>query len=174
MELKSSGARNRVWVRALWQGVSILLIALCCGAAINLFRSNRMALFADWSPEARLTTDQGESMAVTLEEARRLCASQKAVFVDARSDQDYRQGHILCARNLPLKDMDKHLDVVLAGVSLEETIVVYCDGEDCMLSEDLAKELYFRGYDNVKVLVNGWTRWLDAGLPTGQHEDGSS
>jgi 3-mercaptopyruvate sulfurtransferase SseA len=43
--------------------------------------------------------------------------------------------------------------------------VTYCDGETCSLSEDLAKELMAMGYKQVKVLLNGWTRWNEAGLP---------
>jgi 3-mercaptopyruvate sulfurtransferase SseA len=44
-------------------------------------------------------------------------------------------------------------------------IVTYCDGETCSLSEDLARELVSMGYEKVRVLSNGWTRWREAGLP---------
>ena len=33
------------------------------------------------------------------------------------------------------------------------------------LSEYLAKELLSIGYKKVQVLLNGWTRWQEAGLP---------
>lgn len=116
----------------------------------------------DWSAEGRIA----QSMVITLAEARKFCESRSAIFMDARSLEDYREGHILRARNLPMKDVDEHFDSAMAGINLEETIIVYCDGEECSLSEELAKELFFRGYENVKVLVNGWSRWVEAGLPT--------
>lgn len=141
---------------------AIAFLAIAAGLAVNHIRSDRLPLISDWSPKDRLA----KSMAITLEEARRFCESGSAIFVDARSLEDYREGHILCARNLPLKDVDERLDSAMAGVPLEETIVVYCDGEECSLSEELAKELFFRGYENVRVLVNGWSRWLEAGFPT--------
>ena len=145
----------------------ITLFAALLGLLVNQFRSDPIALFADWSIEARLAENPGEFMLVTLEEARRLCASKKAVFIDARTSEAYRQGHILCAQNLPWETMEEHMDRATAEIPPEETIIVYCDGEDCMLSEYVARELFYRGYYHVKVLVNGWTKWLEAGLPIG-------
>jgi 3-mercaptopyruvate sulfurtransferase SseA len=161
----------RIWFHTSRQGIWIVLLAVLFGLLVNQFRSDGVALFADWSIEARLAETPGEFTLVSLEEARNLCGSKKAVFVDARTSEDYRQGHILCAQNLPWESMEEHLDRVAASIPPEEIIIVYCDGEDCMLSEYVARELFYRGYDHVKVLVNGWTRWLEAGLPVGP-EDG--
>jgi 3-mercaptopyruvate sulfurtransferase SseA len=46
------------------------------------------------------------------------------------------------------------------------TIITYCDGESCELSHELALFLKEMGFANVRVLVNGWTVWQQAGLPT--------
>jgi len=151
-----------IWRKAFLQAFSIVFLAVAVGLIVNHFRSDRVPLIGDWSPEGRLA----KNMVITLEEARGFCESRSAAFLDARSFDDYREGHILCARNLPLKDVDERLESAMAGIPLEETIVVYCDGEECSLSEELAKELYFRGYENVRVLVNGWSRWVEAGFPT--------
>ncbi|MBN2031812.1 MAG: rhodanese-like domain-containing protein [Deltaproteobacteria bacterium] len=157
----------RIWFHSWRQGIWIFLIAMLLGLGFNELRSDGVALFADWSTEARLAEDPGEFTLVSLEEARMLCSMKNAVFVDARTSEAYRQGHILCAQNLPWESMEEHMDRITAGIPLEETIIVYCDGEDCMLSEYVARELFYRGYDNIKVLVNGWTKWLEAGLPIG-------
>ena len=169
--LKKSRFNMKRWFRPWRQAVWIILLATLLGLLVNEFRSDRIALFADWSLEARLIEEPGEFMLVSLEEARRLCSSKNAVFIDARTSEAYKQGHILCAKNLPRESMEEHMDRMTAEIPLEETIVVYCDGEDCMLSEYVARELFFMGYDHVKVLVNGWTKWLEAGLPLGP-EDG--
>jgi rhodanese-related sulfurtransferase len=157
----------RIWFHTSRQGIWIVLLAMLLGLLVNQFRSDGVALFADWSTEARLAENPGEFSLVSLEEARKLCGSKKAVFVDARTSEAYRQGHILCAQNLPWETMEEHMDRMTADIPPEETIIVYCDGEDCMLSEYVARELFYRGYDKVKVLVNGWTKWLEAGLPIG-------
>jgi rhodanese-related sulfurtransferase len=157
----------RIWFHTSRQGIWILLLAMLLGLGVNEFRSDGVALFADWSIEAGLAENPGEFALVSLEEARKLCASKKAVFIDARTFEAYRQGHILCAQNLPWETMEELMDGVTAQIPLDETIIVYCDGEDCMLSEYVARELFYRGYEHVKVLVNGWTKWLEAGLPIG-------
>ncbi|RJR43190.1 MAG: rhodanese-like domain-containing protein [Desulfobacteraceae bacterium] len=151
-----------IWLRALLQACSILFLAVGVGLVVNYFRADRLPLIGDWSPEGRLAKE----MVIALDEAGRLHESGSAVFVDARSPEEYREGHILGARNLPLKDVEVRFEPVMSGVPMEQTIVVYCDGDECSLSEEVAKELYFRGYENVKVMVNGWTRWVDAGFPT--------
>ena len=154
--------KGKIWRRALLQACSIGLLAIGVALIVNHFRADRLSLIGDWSPEGRLAKE----MVISLDEARKLCDSRNAVFVDARSLEEYLEGHILCARNFPLKDVDERFESVMSGIPLEQTIVVYCDGDECSLSEEVAKELYFRGYENAKVLVNGWTRWVEAGLPT--------
>jgi rhodanese-related sulfurtransferase len=152
--------------RGLWQAVVIVLAACAAGLLANVVRPNGLTLVGDWSPEARLTTDSGESMVISLEEAEKVFASGTAVFLDARSEGLYREGRIRGARNLPWQSFEAHLDKVMAEIPPDALIVTYCDGEDCALSEDLARELLFMGYEKVRVLVNGWTRWTEAGLPT--------
>jgi rhodanese-related sulfurtransferase len=68
--------------------------------------------------------------------------------------------------NLPWQSFEQYIERVWRELPDDAWIVTYCDGEDCSLSEDLAKELMAMGYEKVKVLLNGWTRWLEAGLPT--------
>jgi 3-mercaptopyruvate sulfurtransferase SseA len=45
------------------------------------------------------------------------------------------------------------------------TLITYCDGESCDLSHELALFLKEMGFENVRVLVNGWSVWQQAGLP---------
>ena len=83
--------------RTVWQAVVIVFISVIAGLLTNQIRSETIPLVADWSPEARLFTDSGESMIISLEEANALCSDKEAVFLDARSPEDYAMGHILCA-----------------------------------------------------------------------------
>jgi rhodanese-related sulfurtransferase len=106
-----------------------------------------------------------ESLVISLEEAKTLCSDKGAVFLDARSPEDYAHGHIRCAQNIPWQSFDEYLDRVFNMIPDDAWIVTYCDCETCSLSEDLAKELVSMGYEKVKVLLNGWTRWFEAGFP---------
>jgi rhodanese-related sulfurtransferase len=113
-------------------------------------------------------------MVVSLDEARNLCLDKKAIFLDARSPEDYAQGHIRCAQNIPWQSFDEYIGRVFETIPDNAWIVTYCDGEHCSLSEDLAKELVAMGYEKVNVLLNGWTRWMEAGLPVEEENDGHS
>ena len=162
---------GKTW-RTIRQSLGILVLASVMGLLTNVARSNSLPLVADWTPEARLTTDTGANMVVSLEEAKRLYLDKKAVFLDARPPRDYEQGHILGAQNIPWESFNDYIDRIFDTIPDDVRIVTYCDGEHCSLSEDLAKELVSLGYKNVNVLLNGWTRWLEAGLPVEKGEAG--
>ncbi|UCF82547.1 MAG: rhodanese-like domain-containing protein [Desulfobacteraceae bacterium] len=164
--MKANHLRNKgLLFSVLRQVTVIILLSFALGLLMNQVRSNSLPLIADWAPEVRLASDSGESLIISLEEAKALCSDKGAVFLDARSPEDYAQGHIRCAQNIPWQSFDAYIDRVFNMIPDDAWIVTYCDGEHCSLSEDLAKELVSMGYQKVKVLLNGWTRWLEAGLP---------
>jgi rhodanese-related sulfurtransferase len=162
---------GNIW-RAVWQSGTMVALAVFIGLLVNESRSQGLALVADWSAEARLTTDAGDSIIVSIEEAERLCLEKDAVFLDARSPEEYARGHISCAINVPWQGFEAYMDRVWGVIPEDAWIVTYCDGETCSLSEDLAKELIAMGYKQVKVLLNGWTRWTEAGLPVEKENGG--
>jgi rhodanese-related sulfurtransferase len=169
--VKTERIAGKIW-RAVWQSGAIVVLACAIGLLANESRSDKLALVADGSPEARLTTDAGNSMAISLDEARRLYLNEGALFLDARSPEEYARGHIRCAQNVPWQSFDTYMDRVWGVIPEEAGIVTYCDGEHCSLSEDLARELIAMGYQNVKVLPNGYTRWVEAGLPVERGDEG--
>ena len=143
----------------------IMLLAVMTGLGVNQVRSDPLPLIGDWSTEARLQTPSGQNMTISLDEATRLFHSGQAIFLDARSSAHYEEGHIASALCLPWQEFDIFFDQVFPNLLPGVTIITYCDGETCDLSKHLAEELYNMGYENVRVLVNGWSVWLDAGLP---------
>ena len=171
--MKTDRIGGKAW-RAFWQSGLIFVLAAVAGLLINQALSDTLPLVAEWSPEARLTENSGESLIISLEEAKALCSDKDAVFLDARSPEDYAQGHIRCALNVPWQTFDEYFNRVWDKIPDNARIVTYCDGEDCSLSEELAKELLPMGYKNVKVLLNGWTRWVEAGLPVEKRHEGHS
>ena len=112
-----------------------------------------------------MTTATGERMDIPLEEAEKLFFTHTAVFVDARSVEDYDKGRIQGARSLPWHDVDLNFIRVTEDLDLTTPIITYCDGDTCELSHDLALFLRDAGFANTRVLINGWTIWQQAGLP---------
>jgi rhodanese-related sulfurtransferase len=109
---------------------------------------------------------------IPLEEAKQLWLSGIAFFFDARAKADYLAGHIANAFSLPLEEFDSRYPEVAGMLTPATPIVVYCDGENCDLSHDLTARLRDLGYQNVRILKNGWTVWRAAGHPTasGEHQ----
>lgn len=166
---------GNIWLRAVWQSGAFLLVAAVFGFSFNQLRPGKLALVADWSPKAQLTLESGDSLAISLEEAELLFLAKFVVFLDARSREQYDEGHIQGAYSLPWQEFEKKADEVLSGILPGSNIIAYCDGETCDLSKELAFALLGKGYSNTRVLVNGWTVWNDRKLPvesSGSSENG--
>jgi len=156
---------NNIWGQAVRQTLALVILSAAVALAVNALRADRLPLVGDFSVAARITTSTGERMDISLNEAERLFFTDAAVFIDARSEEDYARGHIRNALSLPWHEVDLKFMGVTEALDLEMSIVTYCDGETCELSHDLALFLRDAGFVNTRVLVNGWTLWQQAGLP---------
>jgi rhodanese-related sulfurtransferase len=154
-----------IWVRAVRQILALVILSAVAAVAVNALRPDRLPIVGDWSVAARITSSTGERMDISLNEAEKLFFTNAAVFIDARSEEDYARGHIRNARSLPWQEVDLRFMVVTEALDLEMPIVTYCDGETCELSHQLALFLRDAGFLNTRVLVNGWALWQKAGLP---------
>ncbi|MDA8126217.1 MAG: rhodanese-like domain-containing protein [Deltaproteobacteria bacterium] len=103
---------------------------------------------------------------IALKEAKKIFDEGGAVFLDSRSSADYRESHIKGALELPLVSLVQNQD--LAGKIIPDKAalyIVYCDGEGCDLSVELAKELIALGYFNIRVFGEGYPGWAEARYP---------
>lgn len=146
--------------RTLQQAVIIVLASAALGLAVNAVSPRGLPFITP--PKAPLKIEE----TVSLDEAKKLWSAGATFFLDARAPADYEAGHIANAFNLPVEEFDQHYPQVAAMLGPDMPIVVYCDGVDCELSHRLAAMLRQRNYKTVRILVNGWTTWHNAGLPT--------
>ncbi len=85
------------------------------------------------------------------------------LFVDARDDISFSEGHISCAISpIPYDGM---VDKIFSDYGFTEPFVVYCDDAECGFSEDLAYKLQADGFSRIYVFSGGWNQWLKAKLP---------
>ena len=115
----------------------------------------------------------GKNILIPFDEAKDKFFTGGAVFIDARPLELYQEGHIQGALNVPLAEFDRMIEKVVMDLPEDTLIVTYCDGEDCDLSAELALKLKEIGYENVRVLHNGWGLWKDHQLPS-QAKKGSA
>jgi rhodanese-related sulfurtransferase len=89
------------------------------------------------------------------------------VFVDARDDRHYLEGHIPGAYQFDRYYPEKHLPQVLPACLNAMTVMVYCTGGDCEDSEFAAAALRDAGVAQNRLLVftGGMTEWVRNGLP---------
>ncbi len=158
-------ANERKWRQMMVQGIAILSAAIIIAILVNHLRFSPLPLIGDWSVQARLSTPSGRRLAIPLEEAKALFQSGTGVFLDARPAEDFQRGHIEGARSLPWTEAERLAMEVVGELADHTPIIAYCDGETCNLSKDLALFLDSLGYTRVYVLVNGWTLWMEKGLP---------
>jgi rhodanese-related sulfurtransferase len=89
------------------------------------------------------------------------------VFVDARDDQHYQEGHIPGAYQFNHYRAENYLATVLPVCQAAEQVVVYCTGGDCEDSEFAAIFLRDAGIAKEKLFVyaGGMTEWTTNGFP---------
>jgi len=83
--------------------------------------------------------------------------SKDIVIVDTAAPPIWEDEHIPGAVNLPYS---KNI-AAPAELSREKTLVVYCACKDDDDSKEVARQLSLLGYRKVKVLKDGWFKWLD-------------
>lgn len=160
--------RSRGIIReVLWQSAAIAALAVTIALFVNHMREAGIPLVADWSPAARLQATSGaDDLIIPMPQAIASYQSGEAIFVDARSPDQFAEGHISGAINVPWEQVYDYIERIFMAVpGYDSLVIAYCDGEACALSEELVLLLRDLGYSNAKVLINGWTLWRSHGYP---------
>lgn len=164
-----------------WLKEVLIIAALSIAAAMlaQLILPNRIPVKTTYETvrtdegEQRLPTvvvgelsiqEDGLSGTLTTSEVYDLFADGKALILDARETEDYAAGHIQGAINLPYHAFMDSIEL-LETFPLDTLIVVYCDGQDCNASLELAADLEIMGFESVTSYFGGWQAWLQAGHP---------
>lgn len=150
---------------ALWQIPSILVISAGIALGFNQVRANALPLFCPWS-QANDQTGLSETVSIiSLDEAAALFHADRAIFIDARPESFYHQGHIQDALCLPWQEAEEKCFDIIDKIPPDKQIITYCDGATCDLCDKLAVFLCDLGFEHVSALANGWTVWNQYNLP---------
>jgi rhodanese-related sulfurtransferase len=90
--------------------------------------------------------------------------NNSAIFIDARDQWEYSDGHISGAINIPEYNFSVD-EKIIKTISRDALIVVYCDGDDCDTSKRLANELTKLGFEKCYIFLGGFYEWKEASLP---------
>lgn len=84
-----------------------------------------------------------------------------AVVIDMRSAESFSRGHIVGARNVPMDELDGHLEKLSRFKS--QPVVAVCDAG--ITSSKAVNRLRGAGFESVYNLKGGMNAWGQAGLP---------
>ncbi|WP_047337716.1 MULTISPECIES: metalloregulator ArsR/SmtB family transcription factor [Pseudomonas] len=96
---------------------------------------------------------------ISREELRQRLQEGGMTLLDVRSPQEFAQGHLPGAINIPLEELEQRL----AELAADQELVAYCRGPYCVLSQNAAALLRAKGF-KVRRLDQGFTDWQAAGL----------
>ena len=96
-----------------------------------------------------------ESYEINMDELKNK-KNEGAVIVDVRSSQEYNEGHLLEAINIPYYEIKKNVNNIIKDKGQE--IVVYC--QEGVRSKQAYKILKKLKYDNVFSLYKGLDNWF--------------
>jgi rhodanese-related sulfurtransferase len=118
----------------------------------------------------RMLAREGDPAFISLEEVITVQAKGSATILDARTNDEFKAGHIPGSRSLPFYEIDTYKASALQGLTSESPIIIYCEGIGCELSFFLGRELVAGGFVNVKIFYGGYPEWAGAGLPVDKTE----
>ncbi len=151
----------------------ILIISTIAALAINSARGGGVAIIGDWpsgtrsgeGPVVPPSAEEGDPPFVTLEDAVAKYQSPDIIFIDSRDPEDFENGHIKRALNIPFEYLDEEWEVYIESLDHDLGYVVYCSGDECETSLHLGRYLYDFGFPHIYIFYGGWREWEDNGLP---------
>ena len=155
-------------VKVTLEAFGIVLLSAVIGLAYNALSDGGIPLLP---PPPNPVSD---TLRVGIEEAKKRFDEQGTLFLDARSETAYHEGHIEGALHLPMEalqidatldDLFERFPEIAAKIISSPEIITYCSGEDCHSSVELATRLMEIGCENVKIFFGGWEAWSRAGYP---------
>jgi rhodanese-related sulfurtransferase/DNA-binding transcriptional ArsR family regulator len=97
---------------------------------------------------------------ITRDELARRLRRGEVTVIDVRPAAEYEAGHVAGARSLPIKELERRLDVL----PRDGELVAYCRGPYCVFADDAVRLLHRRGFE-ARRLEDGFPEWKRAGLP---------
>ena len=148
-------------------GISVII-----AFALNTFSSKGIALIGNWDTSQGVISAKPKDDPVShdleigdVQSAKEVYDSGNAVFVDARGEEDYEEGHISGAVFFPAYQFEDRIDEFKNEYPPFLIIVTYCSGRECDDSHVLARRFLDEGYSDVRVFIDGYPGWEEQGYP---------
>lgn len=146
-------------------GVGVLLITFSLLLHFGILGSNRTVVAAGENEEETAAVEESnipvDIIPMTVDEAYEAYNSGEGyVFLDVRSEDEYKSGHMEGAIFIPVSELGDRLN----ELSRDKPIIVYCKAG--VRSAKAATILVENGFTQVYDMGGGITEWVDKGYPT--------
>ncbi len=181
----------RVVAATIGQTILLLVIGGALGLSVNACRGkDKISLSRNYFPPPKpmvmpttapvdvasgpetQPAPKSEFQELTLEDVIQLYDDPKAgtgeyVFVDARADEPYQNGHIPGAVQCDYYRSEQSLPGVLDRAYGADKVIVYCNGGDCEDSLLVCREFMNLAVPLEKIYLfrGGWQEWKQSGMP---------
>ena len=148
-----------------------ITVSIIFSISLNIFRSDSLSLIAQdlliVESVEELNNDLNQGIIeISLEIAKDLF-DKDILFIDARAEEYYLEGHIHGA--ICNDDFDQLINDIDNRIINNDFFVVYCSDDDCGSSEELAYQLFDQGYLNIYLFKGGWKQWTENSLPSSKN-----
>lgn len=144
--------------RIIWHILFILLLSSISGLVYNSWGENTLSLI--YSPPKFIPGKH-----LSLDQTYQIYREGRALFIDTRYKEEFQEGHIKNALNLPAKSSMDEIMTFLQTITKEEIIITYCSNPYCQYGKRMAGFLLSRGFENVYVFIDGYDAWKTKNLP---------
>jgi rhodanese-related sulfurtransferase len=147
------------WRRCVCELAMLIALALVLGTG---FRWVHAGGFLSHAPAVAAIQDMhlgGFLPRVKVEDIPQLMHTKGVIVVDARYPQDFANGHLAEAVNIPPNASPEECQNALAGVPTSKRLLLYCQSNGCPYSEMVARKLMALGYVNILYFRDGWSAW---------------
>lgn len=150
---------------------AIVVLSIAVVLSIGYAATFDRGLFSSKNGTSQISTDAKgpvpSPVMISLADVQHFIQDGHAMLIDARLSEEFANGHIDHALNIPLGEF------ALRSQQLEATrrdtiLITYCGGNGCNASLELAAKLAELGFRNIKVFYGGWQEWTAGTNRTGE------
>lgn len=148
--------------RSASSSLLIVIAALALGTVANTVSPTRIPWREDWAHYVANQAAKAGYRLVTLEETRRVIEGGITLVLDARPAPAFGAGHLPGALSVPASEAAQAFLPYTPALDPASPILVYCSGQECDESLQLAEYLGAQGYTNLLVFTDGYAAWAAA------------
>ncbi len=140
------------------QVIGLTIIALLCGLVYHFSNDEGFLAHANATASVQKAHLGNFLPKVSKKKVQQLLSSD-TVFIDARRTRDFKTGHLEGAINVPVDANDIERQEIMADISKDAHIVIYCKSNKCPYAEKTMIKLMTDGFSNISIFKGGWDEW---------------